>query len=555
MFVEFERYIPHDAAVAEPNTNPLKAAAGRYDSASPLHTHSQPPLNAMNNNFNPWAQPFTPNYGYPAQPSDPRRNHNQSQNTTQGYMPPASAASASQHANHGQPQNYYPNSGQTDNTAAMQQQMQAYAYYYQWAQSHGYTQGFTPIPPPQQALGQTPQHNFPFFTPSFAAIRGGSDQDLQYAFDKLYEGIKAKNRRTNFSRRASTPLSDDEPIQVVADVPAKLREYDPLHRVGRSSRVNKSYRQHPTTAPTGRSREPKIMLPAPAPTEAYMMQAAEKPSTVELSGRILVILDLNGTLLYRPSRNNTKMIARPFLAPFLRYLFSNFAVMVWSSARPQNVAALVDQSLEDDLKKSLVAQWARGHFNLKPEHYNANVQVYKNLDLVWSKDEIQKQHPDYETGGRFGQHNTVLIDDTILKASAQPYNLLQISEFSATKQQMQEDKLRDVAGYLDVLRTQQDVSKFIKREPFQHDSEKWAYAWPEDTLTQGASYEGGELQTKVSIQSPSKKKAKKPKKNKKAKKREAAAMAAQATGVGSVQWAESDDSGSDEENEGGVRLS
>jgi hypothetical protein len=75
------------------------------------------------------------------------------------------------------------------------------------------------------------------------------------------------------------------------------------------------------------------------------------------------------------------------------------------------------------------------------------------------------------------------------------------------------------------------------------------------TLTQGASYEGGELQTKVSIQSPSKKKAKKPKKNKKAKKREAAAMAAQATGVGSVQWAESDDSGSDEENEGGVRLS
>ena len=346
MFVEFDRYIPHDAAVAEPNTNPLKAAVGRHDSASPLHTQ---PLNTMNNNFNPWAQPFTPNYGYPTQPSDPRRNRNQSQNTMPGYMPPASAASASSHANHVQPQNYYPNSGQRDNTAAMQQQMQAYAYYYQWAQSHGYTQGFTPIPPPQQALGQTPQHNFPFFTPSFAAIRGGSDQDLQYAFDKLYEGIKAKTRRTNFSRRASTPLSDSGPIQAIADGPAKLREYDSLHRVDRSSRVNKSYRQHPTTAPTGRSSQPKIMLPAPAPTEAYMMQAAEKPSTVELSGRILVILDLNGTLLYRPSRNNTKMIARPFLAPFLRYLFSNFAVMVWSSARPQNVAALVDQSLEDDL--------------------------------------------------------------------------------------------------------------------------------------------------------------------------------------------------------------
>lgn len=566
MSVEIERYIPHDAAVAEPNTNPVKAAVVRYDSASPLHTHVQPPVTAMNNNYNPWAQPFTPNYGYPDQSTNQNRNRAQRQTPAGAYMPPASVASAPRTADYGQPQQYYPNSPQLYNSTATQQQAQAQAYYYHWAQYYGYTQGFTPLNAPQQALGQTPQRNYPFFAPSYDAVRsqptlqGLSNEDLQYAFDKLYKGAKARKRRTDFTRRASTPLSDDEPSHAVTDGPVKAKEYDFLHRVGHSPRINKPYRNkaaYPTTAPTGRSKEPKIMLPAPTPSKAYMAQAAAEPSTVELSGRILVILDLNGTLLYRPSRNKKAMIARPFLIPFLRYLFSNFAVMVWSSARPENVAALVEQSLEKNLREALVAQWARDAFCLKPEFYNRNVQVYKNLDLVWGKDEIQKQHPDYETGGRFGQHNTVLIDDTILKAAAQPHNLLQISEFSATPQQMREDKLREVAGYLEFLRTQQDVSKFMKREPFQHESGKWAYEWPEeDALTQGTAYKGGEVQDKVSMQSPTKK-PKKSKKNKKAKQREGAQRAVQAKENGRELSPQSEDSGSEaeaERSDGGVKL-
>jgi hypothetical protein len=515
----------------------------------------------MNNDFNPWAQPFTPNYGYPGQSYDQSRNRNRPpwQTPAQGYMPPASVASAPWNPNHGQPHHSYSNGQQTHNNAvaAQQAQAQAQAYYYQWAQYHGYTQGFTSNNAPQQAFGQTPQRNYPFFAPSFVAmqnqpgLQGVSNDDLQYAFDQLYKGRKARSRRTNFHRRAPTPLSDDEPIQVVTDGPVKAKEYNSLHRVGPSSRINKTYREppvYPTTKPTGRSRDPKIMLPAPAPTKAYMVQATEEPSTVEMSGRILVILDLNGTLLHRPNRNKKTMIARPFLNPFLRYLFSNFAVMVWSSARPENVASLVEQSLEEDLRKALVAQWARDNFNLKPEHYNQNVQVYKNLDLVWCKDEIQKQHPDYENGGRFGQHNTVLIDDTTLKAAAQPHNLLQISEFSATPQQMQEDTLSEVAGYLEALRTQQDVSKFMRKVPFQHRSAMWSYEWPEkDAATQGMAYKGGELQDKVSMDSPRKK----IKKNKKAKKREAAEKAAKAAQNRTEQTEQSEESG----NEGEAKKS
>ncbi|KAF3050692.1 hypothetical protein E8E11_010646 [Didymella keratinophila] len=550
MSVEIERYIPHDTAVAEPNTNPHKAAVGRHDSASPLHTHSQPPVAAMNNNYNPWAQPFTPNYGYQGQPYDQNRNRSQWQTPQQDYAQPAPVAPWN--ANYGQPQQqqqpqqYYPHA-QPPHSAVAQQQAQAQAYYYQWAQYYGYTQGFTPIKAPQQALGQPPQRNYPFFAPSFRATQTQPGQrvpneDLQYAFDKLYKG-RVRNRRSNLTRRASTPLSDDEPIQVVEDGPAKAKE---------------AQSGYPTTKPKGRSRDPKIMLPAPAPKSGYMAQAAQKPTTVETPGRILVILDLNGTLLYRPNRNKRTMIARPFLIPFLRYLFSNFAVMVWSSARPENVASLVKQSLEEDLRKTLVAQWGRDAFNLKPEHYSANVQVYKNLDLVWSKAEIQKQHPEYESGGRFGQHNTVLIDDTTLKAAAQPHNLLLCSEFNATPEQMREDKLREVAGYLEVLRTQQDVSKFMREEPFAHSGGRWIYEWPEkDALTQGTAYQGGQLDAKVSVQSPSKKKIKKM--NKKAKKREAAAKAAQTGAIGAEQGSEPEESASEEEAEaeridGGAKL-
>ncbi|KAJ4362119.1 hypothetical protein N0V95_001577 [Ascochyta clinopodiicola] len=530
----------------------------------------------MNNNFNPWAQPFTPNYGYPGQPYDQNRNRNRNQWQTppQGPRHSAPVASAPWNTNHVQPQEYHPNGQQTYNNLATQQ-AQAQAYYHQWAQYLAYTQGLAPVNASPQAFGQQALSPYPFFAPSFATaqphpgLQGVSNNDLQYAFDKLFKGIKARNRRTNVSHRASTPTSDDESAQAVTGSLARPKEYDSLRRVDLSSRINKSYREptaYPTTKPTGRSRDPKIMLPAPTPTEAYMAQAAEEPSTVALSGRILVILDLNGTLLYRPNRNKKTMIARPFLIPFLRYLFSNFAVMVWSSARPENVASLVEQSLEEDLRKTLVAQWSRGEFNLKPEHYNQNVQVYKNLDIVWSKEEIQQQHPDYANGGRFGQHNTVLIDDSVLKAAAQPHNLLQISEFSATPQQMREDKLREVAGYLEALRTQQDVSKFMRKEHFQHSTGRWTYEWPEkDAATQGTAYQGGELQGKVSMESPSKKT--KNKQNKKAKKREAAAKLKAAGGAtqgkgtekpSQAEEHESDDSNESEEEgqkgQGGVKL-
>ncbi|KAI8943392.1 hypothetical protein NX059_001404 [Plenodomus lindquistii] len=240
----------------------------------------------------------------------------------------------------------------------------------------------------------------------------------------------------------------------------------------------------------GRYGDSKIMLPAPQPTADYLAQAEGEPSAIDTPRPLLVILDLNGTVLFRPNMNAKTMIERPFLKPFLRYLFQNFKVMVWSSAKPDNVKSLVSQALDNDLRSQLVAQWARDSFGLSPTFYSQNVQVYKNLKLVWSRSTIQSHHPDYEAGGRFGQHNTVLIDDSALKANAQPHNLLEIPEFAATPEQMEGDALREVAGYLEVLRQQDDVSRFIRTTPFVGDG-RWTFDWPDEVAG------GGELTVKV----------------------------------------------------------
>jgi hypothetical protein len=239
-------------------------------------------------------------------------------------------------------------------------------------------------------------------------------------------------------------------------------------------------------------RDPKIMLPAPQPTPEYLAQAAEEPFVIDPPERVLVILDLNGTLIFRPSRKQpTRLVARPYLKPFLRYLFDNFSVIVWSSARMENVKVIVERVLDNDLRSMLLACLARDSFSLSPEHYTQNVQVYKDLNIIWDKEEIQQQIPGFEYGKRFAQHNTILVDDTILKASAQPHNLLQIPEFAGTKADMESDVLREVAGYLEVLKMQWDVSKFMRKEPFEANG-RWQYDWEDDVAP------GGVLKQQVS---------------------------------------------------------
>ena len=228
-----------------------------------------------------------------------------------------------------------------------------------------------------------------------------------------------------------------------------------------------------------REKSKKIHLPAPIPSESYLKQASLRAEVMYPPVAKLVVLDLNGTLLHRPNRKQPKhMVERPFLQQFLAYLFDNFAVMVWSSARPVNVEALVEAGL-GDYGRRLLGCWGRDTLGLDPKHYDLNVQCYKNLETVWGSEDIQRQMPGYNSGARFDQRNTILIDDSSLKASAQPYNLLEIPEFKGISAGVPvPDILAEVVGYLELLKVQEDVSKFIHEKPFRANGD-WKIDWAE----------------------------------------------------------------------------
>ena len=119
-------------------------------------------------------------------------------------------------------------------------------------------------------------------------------------------------------------------------------------------------------------------------------------------------------------------------------------------------------------RSRLVAVWARDKLDLSLEDYNEKVQVYKRLNKIWEGKDLHRKHPEFNSGGAWDQTNTVLIDDSILKASAQPHNLVEIPEF--TKELLAQEKqtkvLNEVIDYLEQARQWQDVSKFIHKFPF-----------------------------------------------------------------------------------------
>lgn len=212
--------------------------------------------------------------------------------------------------------------------------------------------------------------------------------------------------------------------------------------------------------------------PAPTPTKEYQKTAELRPMRRESPQKLLVILDLNGTLLVRPKYRAPQSIkVRPGVAQLLEYLFENHAVMVYSSTRPENCLAIVDKFFQPHQTNALAAIWARNKLGLSAEQYNNKVQVYKKLDPIWADEGIQTTAA---PGERWSQQNTVLVDDSQLKALAQPHNLLQIPEFVNNEPQTgtrahidwycgEEDIVKSVQEKLEELKWQVDVSRLIRQ--------------------------------------------------------------------------------------------
>ncbi|KZT65715.1 hypothetical protein DAEQUDRAFT_731142 [Daedalea quercina L-15889] len=231
--------------------------------------------------------------------------------------------------------------------------------------------------------------------------------------------------------------------------------------------------------------------PVPSPSPEYLALAADPPSPLSdpTSSRKLLVLDLNGTLVFRsPHASRPKYpphargvprprptYPRPYMRAFREYVFAPatkawFDVMVWSSAQPHSVADMVDKTF-GARRQELVAVWARDTLGLSTDHYHRKIQTIKDLSKPWAAlpalltplPPSPSHSPDRSTpppsSSPPGQSpsparpaesvapqahsalTTLLLDDSPKKAAMQPYNHFCIPEYT------QERRNRDLESF------------------------------------------------------------------------------------------------------------
>lgn len=336
----------------------------------------------------------------------------------------------------------------------------------------------------------------------------------------------------SFSVPRAGPISSSE-----SSKPNKPQAHITAKKGVKSSYIKGQSRIHKT-------KDPVQQLSVPKPSAAYLAQSSKPSNRLAAPQPLLVILDLNGTLLRRSKQRGSKWVdPRPYVTEFLSETvgvstaatksvpiptstrnsampFSTsatspvYSVMIWSSARPENVRSMCSKILTAEQKSRLVGIWARDQLRLSSIQYAAKIPVYKQLEWVWASNEIgqaylnqsdrrndentaYKRSDSYvensisSDGPRrnryWGQHNTVLLDDSALKARAEPYNVIVLPEFKGLGKELNCECVVDIAGkrktetcethectpvlqqvrrYLEELSYQSDVSSYIRVNPF-----------------------------------------------------------------------------------------
>jgi NLI interacting factor-like phosphatase len=227
-----------------------------------------------------------------------------------------------------------------------------------------------------------------------------------------------------------------------------------------------------TSSPSARGERDAKVQPSkasggiPNPTNTYLALSNTVPLPLQEPQHLLVVIDLNGTLLFRPSRKSpTKFTARPNTYRFLKYCIDTFTVAIWSSAMPENVNNMCNAILTPDLRKKVVAIWGRDKFGLSQADYGMRVQCYKRLTKLWADNKVARSHPLWDMGLRWDQTNTVLIDDSLEKGRSEPFNLVEIPEFFGDEKETGEF-LPQVHDFLNHLSMHSNVSACLRARPF-----------------------------------------------------------------------------------------
>ena len=258
-------------------------------------------------------------------------------------------------------------------------------------------------------------------------------------------------------------------------LPSQQGYTDPRLREGLPFRNQDSKIQSFSQAATCRipefdhSRRLNKPLPVPRPSPTYLSIAKMPPRLAAKPQHLLLVLDLNGTLVYRPGAGS-KHSPRPMLRPFLDYCLSQHSVLIWASALTVNVSAMCSAIFTSDQRQRLLGEWARDSLDLTREQYNSKTQVYKRLERVWNNLTLKYSHPNAEKGSHWSQINTLLLDDSVVKAQGQPFNHIEVPEFTRKCHQGQREESQKVLGqvmeYIERARAFENVSAFVRENRF-----------------------------------------------------------------------------------------
>ena len=216
----------------------------------------------------------------------------------------------------------------------------------------------------------------------------------------------------------------------------------------------------------------------PLPSHEYVAHASVAPTLLPSPQRLLIVLDLNGTLLERSSCGTT-IYERPWLQPFLSYCLTNHSVLVWSSAQRKNVNRMCEVIFRGKNKRDmLVTDWSRETLvDFNSRDFGQKIKVYKLLSDIWDNPDIQARNPNKDIAP-WSQANTILVDDSEFKAQAQPWNQVLIPTYREKwrHHENRRDALGQVLAYIEEASKWSDVSAFMKTRAFVADKE-WAWDW------------------------------------------------------------------------------
>lgn len=333
---------------------------------------------------------------------------------------------------------------------------------------------FRPYGPMRSVLSSARHHPYRVDSSRFS----NSVQERQQAYGPGSDSWRLSSQSSSSQQFAYRPMRGvDRPggFATSRDQPMQSVEQGQTNHTGQSiasTGNRRPYLRHSTP----RRREAGTVSPPPAPcaTQAYLIQAHLPPTKLDQPKRLLVILDLNGTLVLKPEfRKPDDIRVRPGAPKLLDYLFAHHQVMVYTSGQPHNAEKIARRLFSVEQYDRLASIWARDKLDLTPAQYKDKVQVYKKLDKIWNTPEIQASF--FPAGrGRWDQTNTILVDDSHLKALQEPHNLLQIPEFKIfdpktarlkkkALDKREEQICQSLVMKLEVLMWQNDVSRLIWR--------------------------------------------------------------------------------------------